>query len=347
MKAELTPGNPILFQHNHLVRTNMRMGELEARIFFLALRCVHQSQEELPAIKIKLTDIVPSWGAKSYDLIRAALRALYDKDLLLRRVDTKGKQAEYRTRLITSMGIDEGTGYVTGTFAPEIKPYLLQLTKKAGGTGQFTSAETMKVLGLNNHHAQRLYWLIKSWESEGEKQYSLDELQAYLFEGDSPYPKWADFNRFVLKNVEAGFKKIGYNVVMTPRKTGKKVTAVHFSIPEASKNVEVAPVVRPTAESRSEAVLALTDNFSKLWQVLETKWGLAKWQVSIMREIVGDNDIKYDKVRAVLSMVNGDKTKATGPIAAYVWTCLKKEFPSIATLHQSRYPAKSEDNGAN
>ncbi|MBO3273082.1 replication initiation protein [Hymenobacter defluvii] len=343
MIGNLSAGNKDVYQHNYLIRTPLKMGELEARIFNLALRCVHQSQTELPPIEMKLTDVVPNYGAKAYPLVRAACDALYNQSLDLRTIGSNGKRRDYSTRLVYQLALDEGTGYIRGSFAPSIKPYLLELKQ----VGEFTRADVIKVLGLNNPHAQRLYWILKSWESptkETVKEISLAELQAYLFDTASPYPLWADFNRFVLKIADKCFQRVGFRVKMEPRKTGKKVTSVVFTIPLLPDEAEATaePVQEPV---KGQLTLSMvggepTDKFTQLFQVLSTRYEVAEWQLGLIMQVVGKDPVKYDKVKEIISRTNGGRAELKMPVGAHVWSELKHAFPSLQKAKEAKYPKK-------
>ena len=63
------------------------------------------------------------------------------------------KESYHRTRIVSDIELIAGDGRIQGTFAPLMRPYLLQLTT----TGNFTRADIAVLLTLTPT-AQRLYW---------------------------------------------------------------------------------------------------------------------------------------------------------------------------------------------
>jgi hypothetical protein len=72
--------HPLAYQANALVRAPLRLTNVEARIFTLALGCIHQGQTELPAIVIPLGRVLTQKkGGSVYETIREACKALVSK----------------------------------------------------------------------------------------------------------------------------------------------------------------------------------------------------------------------------------------------------------------------------
>ena len=340
---EATPSrNDVIFQHNNLIRTNLHMGELEARIMVMALQSIHQNDEgPLPSIRLKITDIYPDAGGKAYRLVAAACKALYAHDLRLVPVGSNPQNSEYRTRIVSDIGIDAGTGLVTGNFAPKIRPYLMEITKVVEGSKPgFTSAEVQKLFIIKNANSQRLYWILKSYQSLGFKEISLDQLQYFLFEGNSPYEKWGDFNRYVLEVAvkQLGAVEVGFPFSYEAVKTGKKVTAIKFSLP---------PVQRPEKSERTrnrlgqglpvvddtdfEAFLAQFDGRRTFTYGVLLEDGIDKPMAQRILQLVGANDDALKKVVAARKAGNLAKQagKLTCSLPAFIITELQVSLPGL------------------
>ncbi|MFD2788033.1 replication initiation protein [Hymenobacter rubripertinctus] len=329
--------NTIVFQHNHLIRTQMKMGQTEARVFVEALRCIHQSNDELPPIRIHVDAILHGErGGSAYANLKQACRDLFDKELNLEPVEGGNKKGSFiLTRIVSDISLDTGTGYVTGNFAPLIKPYLLQLTK----AGNFTSADIETLLTLKTPNAQRFYWLLKSYQyGKHEYEPTLESLKYILFNDEFIYPVFADFKRYVLEPIMKEFtsKEVGFMVVWNPIKTGRKVTSIHFEIPKADTlvarqlslglNPEIKPptnTVVPTSKDASS-----TDKAATILNSLRKKWDFASWQLAIVKNAIGADEVKYTKLRDTMSAVNADWDKLENP-PAVLWARLKKEFTQV------------------
>lgn len=227
--------NETVFQHNFLVRHPICMGRVEAKIFIYALSLIKQGENghtELPEIEIPVAEILTSNDSKTaYEAINKACRDLYNKSLVLLKPNQKGFS---ETRIVSKLSHVDGTHVIKGTFAPDIAPYLLQLTKN----GNFTSAEIETLLTFKSPNSQRLYWILKSWsglksmKSFVVREESIEELKKQMFVNTDIYPVYAEFKRNVLDSIAEDFQKIGYDATWSPIKTGKKVTGLKFSIPK-------------------------------------------------------------------------------------------------------------------
>jgi hypothetical protein len=354
MEAALSTPNDLgtqVYQHNHLIRTNLRMGELEAKIFVLALSCIYQSadpNEPLPPIKIKITDVVSTPSGPTYELLRKACKDLFDQELHLVSTKSKSRKADYWSRIVTDIGIDEGTGFITGYFNPRIRPFLqgLKATAESEETG-FTMAYLAVLLTLQNPHAQRMYWILKSWQKVGVKEYTVEQLKLFLFEIGAldkggkqkevkdPYPNWADFARFVLKPVEKELAKIDFPVTITPIKTGKKTTAVRFTLPPITAKPQPIQAALPFGQqtlpqsTAPTATDSLPAAFGQLYTALARVWQLSSSQIESVKAAVGANETKLGKVKDVMRVLNAEKAGIDN-LPAVLWTRLKKEFPVLA-----------------
>ena len=255
--------NTVAFQHNHLIRTPLRMGVLEARIFVEALRGINHGPNgdtALPPIDIPLSSILGNDdSAAAYAAVRQACKDLYAKDINLLQVGAK-KESYHRTRLVSDIELLAGSGRIRGNFAPLMQPYLLQLTT----TGNFTSADIATLLTLSPT-AQRLYWILKSYANLGagravKRAESLENLKQLLLQDATLYPVWAEFKRWVLDPIKSEFHapEVGFRIEWEPVKTGKKTTGILFTIPKVQQRLAVAHVANVAAT----APVARPDKFA-------------------------------------------------------------------------------------
>lgn len=259
-------GNTTAFQHNHLIRTPLRMGVLEARIFVEALRGINQGPDGdkvLPPIDIPLSAVLgQADSASNYAAVRQACKDLFAKDIDLLQVGARKKESYHRTRIVSDIELLAGSGRIRGTFAPLMQPYLLQLTT----SGNFTSADVATLLTLSPT-AQRLYWLLKSYANLGDGRpvkhsESLENLKLLLLQDATLYPVWAEFVRRVLAPCKEEFHAaaVGFPVEWEPVKTGKKTTGILFTIPKVQRRL-AAPAVA-TAVAVAPAPTARPDKFA-------------------------------------------------------------------------------------
>ncbi|MBC6992340.1 replication initiation protein [Hymenobacter sp. BT491] len=220
---------PRAYQANALVRAPLKLTHVEARIFALALGCIHQDQTELPGISIPLRRVLTQKkGGSVYETIRDACKSLMSKVVSIE--SQKGNKKRFTAySIISYIDLNEGTGYLTGNFAPEIKPFLLQLAE------QYTHVEIETLLTLKSAHAHRLYWLLKSWDDVGLWEVDFDTLRKQVLgdDNDVTYTLFYDFKRYVLEPALRELHSLGWVVTYEPVKEGKKVKGIRFSIPKS------------------------------------------------------------------------------------------------------------------
>jgi hypothetical protein len=232
------------------------MGLIEARIFVEALRHITQGKngsKELPPIRIHMSAIIgKDDSAEAYTAVRQACKDLVRRILNLSPVVGDSKDL-HEVPLMSEIVLASGTGYITGNFNPKIAPYLIQLAS----VGNFTSADIATLLTMRHPHSQRLYWILRSWAGMGSgrthtHQESLDDLKLMLLEDSSLYPVYADFKKRILDPITADFhsEEVGFMVEWAPVKTGKKVTAIKFTIPRDQSRAQpaIAAAVRAAAD---------------------------------------------------------------------------------------------------
>lgn len=242
-------GNTVAFQHNNLVRAPYRMGILESRIFIEALRGINQGPDgdsTLPPIDIPISAVIgENDGENHYAAVRQACKDLFERSINLEPVGARPGENFHRTHIVSDIELRAGTGRIRGTFAPLMRPYLLQLTT----AGNFTRADIAVLLTLSPT-AQRLYWYLKSYANLGRPHpVGLDQLKLLLLNDAALYPIYTEFVRRVLEPIRMEFNKpnVAFPVEWEGTKTGKKTTGIKFTIPKAQQQLTAAPVASAAA----------------------------------------------------------------------------------------------------
>ena len=298
------PLYPRAYQANALVRAPLKLTHVEARIFALALGCIHQDQTELPGISIPLSRVMTQKkGGSVYETIRDACKSLMSKVVSIEsQMGNKKRFTAYS--IISYIDLNEGTGFLTGNFAPEIKPFLLQLAE------QYTHVEIETLLTLKSAHAHRLYWLLKSWDDVGIWEVDFDTLRKQVLgdDNDVTYTLFYDFKRYVLEPALRELYSLGWVVTYEPVKEGKKVKGVRFSIPKPLAQLkEQESLARPVAGktiSRSRPVekqmsLSLEAELPTLQQRIVTRLQKLKMtdaQIQHVLVFMGDDEAKIARL---------------------------------------------------
>jgi len=241
---------PRAYQANALVRAPLKLSHLEARIFALALGCIHQGQTELPGIVIPLNRVLTQKkGGSVYESIRDSCKSLMSKVVSIES-QKDGKKRFRAYSIISYIDINEGTGLISGNFAPEIKPFLLQLAE------HYTHVEIETLLTLRSAHAHRLYWLLKSWDDVGTWEVRFDTLRKQVLgdDNDVTYTLFYDFKRYVLEPAVQQMHSLGWLVSYQALKEGKKVQRIHFTIPksEAGEKIKTIKLLAPEEKAKGK-----------------------------------------------------------------------------------------------
>jgi plasmid replication initiation protein len=331
---------PRAYQANALVRAPLKLTHIEARIFALALGCIHQDQTELPGISIPLSRVMTQKkGGSVYETIRDACKSLMSKVVSIESHNGNKKRFTAYS-IISYIDLNEGTGFLTGNFAPEIKPFLLQLAE------QYTHVEIETLLTLKSAHAHRLYWLLKSWDDVGVWEVDFDKLRKQVLgdDNDVTYTLFYDFKRYVLEPALKELYSLGWVVTYEPIKEGKKVKGVRFTIPKplAQLREEGAPPVLATspAPGRARPVdkqmsLPLQTELPTLQQRIVTrlqKLKMTNAQIQHVLDFLGDDEVKIAKLMKVSHPLLRDfeaGNKVFDNLGGAAINLLKTEFPGL------------------
>ncbi|GAA4492893.1 hypothetical protein GCM10023172_00720 [Hymenobacter ginsengisoli] len=327
---------PRAYQANALVRAPLKLTHVEARIFALALGCIHQGQTELPGIVIPLSRVLTQKkGGSVYETIRDACKSLMSKVVSIE--SQMGKKKRFTAySIISYIDINEGTGLLTGNFAPEIKPFLLQLAE------QYTHVEIETLLTLRSAHAHRLYWLLKSWDDVGQWEVPFDKLRKQVLgdDNDVTYTLFYDFKRYVLEPAIRELHALDWLVAYEPLKEGKKVSAVRFTIPKPHSQLGGKELALPVAAGKTKPAdkqmsLALAAELPTLQQRIVTrlqKLKLTLAQIEHVLEFMGDDEGKIAKLMKVTHPLLRDYeagNKVFDNLGGATVNLLKTEFPSL------------------
>ena len=117
-----------------------------------------------------------------------------------------------------------GEGYIEVRLNDNLQDLFLQLSR------EYTAIDLEYALLLNSAYSVRIYDLLKQYSAIGERIVPLDKLRTML-ELSKKYPLFADIRRNVIEPAQKELReKTDIQFEWKPVKTGRKVTAIHFSI---------------------------------------------------------------------------------------------------------------------
>lgn len=328
----------VAFLSNTIIRSPLYLSNIEARLFALALGCLHQKEDSLE-FSVHFNDVTTSSrnGGSQYTVLHEARARLTQP--LITHDKSKGKRRSDAIPLFTIITLDEGTSLITGQFNPILKEYLLGLA------GKFTTVELESLLTLKSAHSQRLFWILRSYHNQTwQEPISFEQLREWLFgENSDIYPLWNDFNRYVLKPALLEFQAIGWAVDVTVEKRGRRTDTLLFKMtntqgsaetPELSKSKKALTLGEIT-EFR-ELLAAKYKELPALYDRLRLDFELKEYQA---REVVNNiSDLTaYQLVTKVLYEVRlalSDR-KPLKSLAAYTLSQLKAVLPVYQPLGEA------------
>jgi hypothetical protein len=335
---QTTKLNEVAFLSNTIIRSPLYLSNIEARLFALALGCLHQKEESLE-FSVHFNDVTATTrnGGSQYTVLHEARARLTQP--LITQDKRKGKRRSDAIPLFTIITLDEGTSLVTGQFNPILKEYLLGLA------GKFTTVELESLLTLKSAHSQRLFWILRSYHNQTwQEPISFEQLREWLFgENSDIYPLWNDFNRYVLKPALLEFQAIGWAVDVTVEKRGRRTDTLLFKMtntlagpeaPELGKSKKLLTLSEIT-EFR-ELLATKYKELPALYDRLRLDFELKEYQA---REVVNNiTDLTtYQLVTKVLYEVRlalADR-KPLKSLAAYTLSQLKAVLPVYQVLGEA------------
>ena len=133
---------------------------------------------------------------------------------------------------------------VAQRFGTDMVPYLSQLS------AQFTRYALADVAKMDSAYGIRLYELLCQWRDAGEREVSIEWLRDAFQLGDK-YPAIKDFKRWVLDPAVAQINEHSpLQVSWTQRKTGRKVTHIHFKFAPKAKEKPAAVLAEKPQKPR-------------------------------------------------------------------------------------------------
>lgn len=187
-----------------------------------------------------------------------------------------------KTHWVSRAEYINGSGVIQLRFAPELKPYLIQLKDT------FTSYKLSNILLLKSGYSIRLYELLKKWQRPGEWTCTLTSLREKLGVESKKYPRYANFNAKILKVAVAELnEKTDLTITVKEIKNGRNVEKLTFTIksdrkkalPTPAPTLDEPPAEPSDAEQMRKRLNARADNyqfdvsfFTKLHQAASLIW---------------------------------------------------------------------------
>jgi plasmid replication initiation protein len=217
-----------------------------------------------------------------YAYILEAAERLLEKRIVIHAKNEEGQPVEIDTHIVT--GVEKlakpqrGTAlYITLTFMPQLRPYLLQLKDN------FTKFDFRQYKFLRTGSSIRMYHILKQYMGRKQRhiEINLDELKAMLGIGNK-YELFGHFKSRILDDAQARLAettdiRFDYEVL----KEGKKVAAIKFHIAE---NVPTQFETDPSVSSDRKVKKNAATDKSEVEKILGDEFGVSPKMIKKLAE---------------------------------------------------------------
>lgn len=311
---------------NDLVEARYKFGIWETRIFTKMITLIRRGDEDFKDYKIYLKDIIHDFSLEknkeAYDLLREGARKLMKKTFYIP-YEKEGVKRLFETPVVSSLdstvydekNISDEHLYLTISFHPKMKPFLLQLKS------QFTMYDVRNILRLPSTYSIRIYELLKQYEKIGWRFFSVQELKEILGIEDK-YKLYGHFKKRVLLKAQKDLAE--HTDLKFTFEEIKEVRAVHKLKFRIYKNSVKEQLIEKETKTNAKPIVLDYDAelFNELWQQIKkydiTEDTLKKW----LREFRNNPNHVKNCIRYTLNRLKkGEKMSTVG---GYVNSLLKQ-----------------------
>jgi plasmid replication initiation protein len=258
-KPILYNSSNIAVQSNRFIEARYKESLTFWESFLVAKMCSMISSDDVDfkPYKIYIKDVIDYMeltpSGHVYNYILDAAKRLLNRQIVIGAVDEQGRKEIIETHIVTSVRRllephPDENNYVTLTFLPELKPFLLQLHR------DFTKLDMDIFKRLKTASSIRLYQIFKSHlgKNQYKLRFDLEELKEILGVSEK-YQQYAGFKMRVLDEAQQRLaEKTDIGFTCEEIKSGKKVTALVFHIYNNNQKKTAPTTVIETQKSDEE-----------------------------------------------------------------------------------------------
>ncbi len=346
----------IIRKSNKLVEARYKLDIWETRIFTKMLMIINKGDDDFKKYKIYLKDLVDDFNLgknqQAYPLLRQGARKLMRKVFYLPyKVD--GVDRLFEAPLVTGLdsAVTDGRAvrddhlYIEVSFAPEMKPYLIQLKS------QFTMYDARNILKLPSTYSIRIYELLKQYEKIGKRTFELDELKHIIGvkeeievngkkEFKDSYPMYGNFRQRVLLKAQKDLKKYtDIQFTFEPKRTGRKTTHLIFYI-ELNQDIQKKFVPNKAFTENTDDQQVLVEELHQM---------VLKWiAVDVVQKWVSTLPEKQIRKGIAYTLMQIKSGKEISNVAGYLQKMVRTANLTNPILEkQQKKAAKKSDEKAN
>lgn len=215
----------LVVRHNKIVESRHSLSLVEARFLLWIISQIKKEDSALKTYRISVKQWEAFCGMKpsknAYKHSMELVQKLTTRNVGIH--DDKAKKYHFHP-WFTRATYAYGEGFIEVRLNDNLQDLFLQLSR------EYTAISLEYALLLSSAYSIRVYDLLKQYYAIGERVIPLEKMRDML-DIKKKYPLFADVRRNVLEPAQKELsEKTDIRFEWNPVKTGRKVTAIHFSI---------------------------------------------------------------------------------------------------------------------
>ncbi len=220
-KMIATKRKKVAIQSNALINARYDMTAFQKKILLYIISKIQPDDKDFQNYMINVKDFVDESDYKSkmlYDKLRKDTKALISKVYEIEEPD-----GLLQVSILTKAKYIKNKGIIQVAFAPDLKPYLLQLKE------HFTATPLRYVMSFKSVHSIRIYEMLQQFRSTSYFTVSIDELK-YRLSLEGKYRTYTLFKRRVVEQAQKELQHTDMAFTFSEIKKGRKVARLEFKI---------------------------------------------------------------------------------------------------------------------
>ena len=313
--VDLLPTN-VVTQSNQIIESKYSLNLLEQRLILAMISMINPEDEDFREYNIRISDLSKLLGIKSNNFHSEVKKVT--KDILGKTLQIERDKKTLQVNWISSAEYNNNSGFVSLTFDPKLKPYLLQLKQN------FTSTALSIVSHFKSFYTIKIYLLLKQYEKIAKRVITVDNLRSYF----PNYQVYGDLKRRVILSAQKEINsKSDINFTFVEKKLGRKIFELVFHIKKQAY-LEELPLQLPPIKKKKNINRDLDDNNIGFAKKLSKLYGIeSSVSEELVREVFERNpEEDFDKILEYIdSTLSGGKVRS---VAGFVVSCIKNSYYS-------------------
>ena len=211
----------IAVQSNALINARYDMTAFQKKILLYIIAKIQPDDKDFQNYTINVKDFVDEADYKSkmlYEKLRKDTKALISKVYEIEEPD-----GLLQVAILAKAKYIKNKGQIQVAFAPDLKPYLLQLKE------QFTATPLRYVMSFKSAHSIRIYEMLQQFKSTSYFIVSIEELKNRL-SLENKYKTYTLFKRRVIEQAQKELEHTDMAFSFKEIKKGRKVERLEFRV---------------------------------------------------------------------------------------------------------------------